>query len=165
MPTGGDEGVFVLYIPGFVGFNLGFPKLGVGFGKSGILAIFVSMPKTAVYKDSRFVLGQHDIGCAGKFTIANTEAQSFGKKEFPNQHLGFGVLAVDCRHTAAPLLRCHGVGHRRFGSVVKQQLTKIADLLQTMTLQNSFNTIDIQYCLKMFNFDLLDFPRNSMWVY
>ena len=111
MPAGDDEGVFVLYISGFIGLNLGFPKLGVSFGQSGILAIFVAVPKTAVYKDSSFVLGQHDIGCARKFAVADTKTQTFCKQELPNQYLGFGVLAVDCRHTAAPLLRCHRVGH------------------------------------------------------
>ena len=118
MPIGSDEGVFVLYIPCFVGLNLGFPKLGVGLGGSGMLTTFMPVPKTAVNKDSRFVFGQHDIGCAGKFAVTDTEAQAFGKKEFSHQHLGFGVLAVDCRHAAAPLLRCHRVGHILFSTIL-----------------------------------------------
>ena len=103
-PTCLYKGIVVSYISGFVGLNLGFPKLGVGLGQSGILAIFVAVPKTAVNEDSRFILGQHDIGCAGKFAVTDTEAQAFGKQELPYQYFRLGVRAVDCRHAAAPLL-------------------------------------------------------------
>ena len=111
LPPGRYKGVVVFYISCFVGCNFGFPKSGVGFGKSGIFATLVPVPKASVNEDDRFVFGQHDVGLAGKFFVADAEAQSFCKQKFPNQYLGLGVLAMDCRHTAAPLLWCHRVGH------------------------------------------------------
>jgi hypothetical protein len=39
----------------FVALNLCLPKFHVGFGKSVILAFFMPMPETTVYKDDRSV--------------------------------------------------------------------------------------------------------------
>ena len=141
MPASDNEGVFCLYIPCFVGVNLGFPELGIGFWQSRILTILVSVPKTAVYEDSRFVFWQHDIGSAGKFAVTDTEAQAFGKKEFPNQHLGFGVLAMDCRHTAAPLLRCHRVGHILLSNIIRPKIRTIFEVEVFKEYNSKYETI------------------------
>lgn len=48
-----------------VGFDLGFPKVGIGFRYGVVLAAFMSVPEATIDKDYGFVAPEHQIGLAG----------------------------------------------------------------------------------------------------
>ena len=65
LPAGLNQSVIVLLVSFAVTGYLGLPKGGVGFRQYELLATFVSMPETSVYKDSCPVFAHDDIRFAG----------------------------------------------------------------------------------------------------
>lgn len=128
IPASIDEVGLVSTIPESVSIDLAFPEISVCFGCLGMLATLVTMPKTTVNEDYGSVFGQHDVGCAGKFTVADTKAQPLCKKELPNQHLGLGVLAFDGCHSEASFLRCHRVGHILLSNISRSKIRTIFEV-------------------------------------
>lgn len=100
-------------VAGIVNGNLVFPESSVGLGQPVIFASYVTMPEATVDEYDRLVLFQDYVGRTGQFAVVHSIAQPFCEQETPHCHLRFGVLALDGRHAAAPLLRCHHVSHIR----------------------------------------------------
>jgi len=60
----------VFPIVGNIVVELGLPKLNVGFGHGGDLAVFVAVPEAAVHEDDGVVFAQDDVGLAGQILAA-----------------------------------------------------------------------------------------------
>lgn len=60
------------------------PKVNIGFRKTIILAAFMTMPKTAVYKNASPVFLQDNIGMTGKAWMVEPVAKATAKKKFPH---------------------------------------------------------------------------------
>lgn len=64
----------------------------------------MAVPETAVHEDAGAVFAQDDIGFAGQAVVVEAIAEAMMPQVATDDHLGFGVLALDRRHIGVPLL-------------------------------------------------------------
>ena len=83
-----------LYVTLLVARDFPFPKTNVGLWHAEILAIVMSMPKTAIDKDDRAVFPKHDVGMTWQSWMVESVSVSSTEQEFPYNQLGLCVLAV-----------------------------------------------------------------------
>lgn len=69
----------------------------------GILAAFMTMPETAIYKNAGPVFLQDNIGMTGKARMVEPVAKATAKKKFPHQYLWFGIFTFYRWHTMMSL--------------------------------------------------------------
>lgn len=76
-------------------FNFVFPEFCVCFWQPEKLAVFVTMPKTSVYKNHRIVVRKKNVGCADVTLVIFAESETCLEKRFSQKHFGFCVFAVN----------------------------------------------------------------------
>jgi len=69
------------------------------------------MPEAAVNKDHGPVFRQNNIGCSGQIPAMQPEPISDCMESGPDDDFRFCVLAADCSHIPAPLLRRVNIRH------------------------------------------------------
>lgn len=69
------------------------------------------MPEASVYKDHRFVFGEHDIGFAGKVGYVKAVTEAPGKEKPSHQQFGLGVGATDAAHVVTTGWYVVHIGH------------------------------------------------------
>jgi len=79
------------------------PKLRVGFRDVGVLAVFVTMPETAVDEDDRTVFGKDEVRGAGETLVVNSVAEAFLPESMAQPQLRFCGSGVDGSHVAMAL--------------------------------------------------------------
>ena len=104
LPTGEHQFIIDPCVPSSILLYLGLPELCIGFRQYKQLASLVTVPETAVNKDSRSVLAHDDVRLAGHALDIEPVAVSVRPQPFPNQYLRFGRLAANMRHAAVTLL-------------------------------------------------------------
>ena len=111
LPAGLNQSVIVFLVPFAVAGYLGLPESGVGFRQYELLATFMSVPETAVDKDSCPVLAHYDVRLSRNTFDVESVSVPVRPQPFPNQYLRLGCLAADMRHAAVALCGCQYIGH------------------------------------------------------
>lgn len=111
VPAEGAEGGGGAGVAGAVGVDFIAPEVGVCFGEAVVLAVVVAVPEAAVDKDYRAQAAEHYVGASGEFLVVEAVAVAEGMEVASHEHLGLGVVALDCGHAAVALLRGHCVCH------------------------------------------------------
>jgi len=107
-------------VVGYVGGYFVEPPVSTGVGYFVVLAIFVSMPETPVYKNGGVVFWQYNVWLAGQLFGVEAVAEALCMQVAAYQHFGPGVGAADAAHVIASgsggVYVCHREDKvRRFG--------------------------------------------------
>ena len=92
-----------LFVTGDVAGYLFFPKVGVGLRRDVFGATAVAVPEAAVDEDDGAVLGQHEVGGAGKPAVVEPVAVAFVPQRVPDGPLRGGVPGTDAGHVVGAL--------------------------------------------------------------
>ena len=103
VPSHGGKFVLHFLVAGFVAGHLVLPEGGVGLGHLVVRTALVSVPEAAIDEDASAVASEHDVGFAWQARVVEPIAEAMRPQIAAHQQLGFGVLAVDCRHVCMPL--------------------------------------------------------------
>ncbi len=86
-----------------VAFYLLLPKVGMALWHGVEMAVFVSVPETAVYEYDRVAAADHDVGRAGQPLYVHPESVALTEQELSHHQLRLGVCAANPRHYKAAL--------------------------------------------------------------
>lgn len=87
------------------------PKFFIGFWQTEILAVFVTVPKTAVNKYDGAQICENEVWTTWQFAVVQTIAVPCAMKEATHKHFGLGVFASDCRHVLTAFFLGFYIGH------------------------------------------------------
>ena len=83
-----------------LGSKLGLPELLPGFRSCGVSAPLMAMPETAMHKNNRSVLQQHDVWATGKILSVQAEPKTHGVQDPAVRQFRSGVFSSYHRHVA-----------------------------------------------------------------
>lgn len=96
----------------FVAVNFFEPPIGSGFWYYKIFAVVVTMPKTSMHKNHRFVFRQYNVWFARQVFYMQPKAITLCMQKLSHQYFRFRIPAFNAAHVVAPRLRAVHIGHR-----------------------------------------------------
>lgn len=114
MPTHTGQFMLHLQIAFLIPLYLVYPELCPSLGHRVISAVFMSVPETAIHKDTRSVHPQHHIWAAWQPRVVQPVPETMPPQVFAHNHLRLGVFAVYCCHVVMSLLRSLAVHSLQF---------------------------------------------------